>query len=344
MIVKPGYTFDDVLLLPKYSEIRSRSEVDISVDLGKGVKLTLPIVSANMSNVTGSHMAGVLAGQLGCLPILHRFYTTHDELIEDYKRAVFCSSVFSAVQYPVIAASVGVQAQDKELVAKLVDAGCKVICIDVAHGDHLNCRDMTSFVAKTYPDVLLIAGNVATGAAAAMLANDGADVIKVGVGGGSLCTTRIETGNGVPQLSALEDVYSRSTRMPKPFKVIADGGIRQAGDIVKALCFSHAVMLGNLLAGTDEAPGKVTEVNGIKYKEYVGSSTHKSQHVEGVRASVKCKGGVARIIDHLIAGLRSGCSYQGAENLAELRDKPQFISISSAGLKESHPHDIFEVK
>lgn len=340
MKIKTGYTFDDLLLIPKYSEVASRADVDLSVDLGKGVKLKMPIVSANMSNVTGHQMAGVMAGYVGGLPILHRFFPTANDIVKEFELACGLANVCSGVQHPVVAASIGVQEQDLDLVERLVAGGCKVICIDVAHGDHALCRQMTSYIAKKFPKVLLIAGNVATGAAAAMLADDGADVIKVGIGGGSLCTTRIETGNGVPQLTALADVYARSQKRNHPFKIIADGGIRQAGDIVKALCFSHAVMLGNLLAGTDEAPGTIVNINGFPHKEYVGSSTHKHNHVEGVRAHVPCKGSVRSVIDHLMAGLKSGCSYQGACNLEELRENPEFVTISSAGLRESYPHDV----
>lgn len=327
MKVRTGYTFDDVMLVPKLSEVESRSNIDLSVDLGKGIVLRCPVVSANMTNVTGPKMAQTLA-HLGGLPILHRF-CSDDEAVAMHLEAGLTG-----------ASSVGVQEADKERAAKLYAAGSKIFCVDVAHGHHRNCISMVEYLAKKYPDVLLIAGNVATKQGALALYNAGADVIKVGIGGGSLCTTRIETGNGVPQLSALADVYSLLDDR-KGFTIIADGGLRAAGDLVKALCFSHAVMLGNLLAGTDEAPGTITTINGFPYKEYVGSSTHKTNHIEGVRANVPCKGPVKNVIDHLMAGLKSGCSYQGVDNLAELRDEPEFITISSAGLKESHPHDIF---
>lgn len=205
--------------------------------------------------------------------------------------------------------------------------------------------------------VFIIAGNVATGAGARRLWEAGANVVKVGVGPGSLCTTRIETGNGVPQLTALMDVAKTQkellelwrtkdnsqypdSKTNRQFPIISDGGIKSAGDIVKALCFADMVMVGNLFAGCEETPGQILNINGQTFKEYVGSSTHKTNHIEGVAAIVPAKGSYESILTKLLEGLRSGCSYQGAENLAELRDNPEFIRITNAGLKESHPHDV----
>lgn len=345
MKVKTGYCYDDVLLVPKYSNITSRKNVDLSVDLGKGVKLQIPIISANMKNVTDVTMAAYLSGWLGGLPIIHRFFASQDDNVRAFTKAQATAYLSSANPTPWVGASIGVKESDKELAAKLVDIGCRILCIDVAHGDSKFCGDMTEYIANKYPNVLLIAGNVATGLAATYLANLGADIIKVGIGPGSLCTTRIETGNGVPQLTALDDVYQASINPFTPgrnrkFKIIADGGLKNAGDLCKALCFSDVVMLGSLLAGTNEAPGDIMNIDGKSYKNYEGSSTHKNEHIEGVKALVECKGPVKDIIDHLMAGLRSGCSYQGASNLEELRKNPQFVSISSAGLKESHPHSV----
>ena len=163
-------------------------------------------------------------------------------------------------------------------------------------------------------------------------------MIKVGVGPGSLCTTRIETGNGVPQLTALIDAWTVAKK--QKCKIVADGGIKNAGDLVKALCFSDAVMLGNLLSGTDEAPGNVIAVHGAPHKEYVGSSTHKANHVEGVTALVPYKGPVAAVVTKLMEGVRSGCSYQGVRATRDLSKSPHFVRISHAGLSESHPHNV----
>lgn len=379
MQVTPGITFDDALLAPKYSPIPSRSDIDLSVDLGKGIKLEIPIVSANMKNVTETRMTEAISDMYG-LALIHRFHSAHRQGAI-FKKTTDSKWIISALgeheeinpAANYVGCSIGVNEEDKANAAYLIsELGCKIICIDVAHGDHEKCVRMTEHIAKTYPEVLLISGNVATGPGALRLHNAGADVIKVGVGGGSLCTTRIETGNGVPQLTALDDCYQASDpheyrdiskfsnidetkgwefvtehnmdfyRRPKNrrFKIIADGGIRRAGDIVKALCFADAVMLGNMLAGTDEAPGDIITIDGKEYKEYRGSSTYKNTHVEGVSAIVPCKGQVGKIISSLLQGVRSGLSYQGVRNLTDLKVDPQFISVSQAGLKESHPHDI----
>lgn len=334
MKITVGHTFDDLLLRPKYSNINSRSDIDTSVDLGKGIKLKIPIISANMKNITEEKMAQTIAN-LGGLALLHRFMPWKDIAIyytkcigdkEERRNHIGCS--------------VGIQKDDFKLVDSLVDAGCKIICVDVAHGHHANCGKMTEYIAKKYSNILLIAGNIATADGAKYLHQAGANVIKAGVGPGSLCSTRIETGNGVAQITALDDVYTESLNYSPSFKIIADGGIKNAGSIVKGLCFSHAVMLGNLLAGTNEAPGVEVNIDGTRYKEYSGSSTYKSKYIEGVSALVKLKGPVTPIIEKLMEGLRSGMSYQGVGNLEDLKKDPEFVLISNAGLIESHPNDV----
>lgn len=352
MKIKKGYTFDDVLLVPKHSTIQSRGDVDLSVDLGKGVKLDIPIVSANMKTVTGPVMANTIA-ELGGLAILHRFSDTR---VQDYKDSLFQEPNYETKNNR-IAISVGVQENELNIIDELIPHGLKTVCVDVAHGDHINCINMVEKISNRYPELLLIAGNVATRKAAERLSLAGADVIKVGVGNGSVCSTRIETGNGVPQLTALESIYSTGevTRElieggefvtyhhnggTNKFKIIADGGTRIAGDLIKGLCFSDCVMLGNLLAGTNEAPGDLVEVDGRQYKTYVGSSTHKVRHVEGVAGLVPTKGSVAGVIQVLMEGLRSGCSYQGVSNLTDLKKNPEFVEITNAGIIESRPHDI----
>jgi IMP dehydrogenase len=344
--VKKAYTFDDLLLVPKYSEITSRSEefIDTSVDLGKGVVLKIPLVSANMTNVTETQMADAIS-ELGGLPIMHRFCSI-DEQIDMWQD---CDNG------GLVAQSVGVGPKSKERLDILSDNGCDMVCVDVAHGDHKLSVDMVTYIAKTYPTMLLIAGNVATASGATRLYNAGADVIKVGIGPGSLCTTRLETGNGVPQMSALAEVFEESCsaepdtiwphcreidKSKRKFKIIADGGIRQGGDIVKALCFADAVMLGSILAGTDEAPGRIVTVNGRRCKRYEGSSTHKTSHIEGVKALVPCKGPVKMIVNSLMEGVRSGLSYQGSPNLTVLKENPQFRQVTNAGLIESRPHTV----
>ena len=271
MNVVKGYTFDDVLLIPKHSKIKSRQNVDLQVDLGKNVKLSFPIVSANMKNVTEAKMANALA-KLGCLPILHRFFDSTAKYFSEFRL-----TSKSIMEY---SSNIGISTGVNNL--KILDIfldfenhegknletlSPAVVCIDVAHGDSKACADMTEYVATKYPSKLLIAGNVVTRRGAITLHNAGADVIKVGIGPSSICTTRVETGNGYPQLSALANIYDYSCYNGKRrFKIIADGGIKSAGDCVKALCFSDCVMLGNLLAGTDEAPGAYINIDGRRYK------------------------------------------------------------------------------
>lgn len=335
--VREGYTFDDVLLVPKYSEIDSRKNVDLSVDLGKNIRLSVPLISANMKNITSEKMAAKVSS-LGGLAILHRFY---DDPVDGQLKIINNIKKDNHNAFYNIGVSVGIQPGDYTAVNKFADSGVKVICVDVAHGHSKNCMRLINFIATKYPQILLIAGNVATKDAAYDLYNEGADVVKCGIGPGSLCSTRTETGNGTPQLSALSEIYSFSQSSSfKNVKIIADGGIKYSGDIVKALCFSHVVMIGNLLAGTDEAPGDIIEIDNKLYKKYEGSSTFKSNHIEGVKGLVPLRGPVEIVIQKLLEGVRSGLSYQGAHNLEELRKDPEFVSITNAGLVESKPHDV----
>jgi len=344
-MIREGLTFDDVLLVPQYSDIESRSkDVDVSVKWGC-LEFAHPIIPANMKTVIGEEMA-VKIIKSGGLAILHRFMDEKEQL-------QIANRIFDNYGNEHFAVSIGVKPSDREMVARFRDAGIRIVCIDVAHGDSKMCMEMTSWIKEKYPDIFIIAGNVATGEGARRLWQAGADVVKVGVGPGSLCTTRIETGNGVPQFTALADVaevqrqlneLERTKHYPhekrRQFRFISDGGIKSAGDIVKALCFADMVMIGNLFAGCEEAPGRRVEIDKVIYKEYVGSSTHKTNHIEGVAALVPYKGTFQNIMTKLVEGLQSGCSYQGARNLEELKDNPTFIRITSAGLKESHPHDV----
>lgn len=335
-----GYTFDDVLLIPKHSTVKSRDDVDLSVALPRGISLKIPIISANMKTITGVKMA-IAISNLGGLPILHRF--------DEYSALVTNFELAKKDSTGIVGASVGIKDKDKYLVKDLYNAGCQIICVDVAHGDHSGVCDFVSDIRANYPNLVIIAGNIVTEIGAFRLWMAGADIIKIGVGPGSLCTTRIETGNGYPQLSALYNVcngcYPPKQEPGEPPQwpmFIADGGIKSSGDCVKALALVDLVMIGNLFAGTDETPGNVI-LNVTKYKVYEGSSTHKQKHVEGVVACVPYKGGINDIITKLIDGITSGCSYQGAHNLTELREDPEFVIVSSAGLRESHPHSFEKI-
>lgn len=335
--LRDGLCFDDVLLIPQYSTVKSRSTVDVSVKLAGKLKYSHPVIPANMKTVTGVEMAWAVA-QSGGLAVIHRFMPLEEQgwIAED---------IIDNFGEKSIAVSVGVKPEDAASISFFLEKGVRVFCIDVAHGDSEQTIEMIKHIKKLDSDVTVIAGNVATGKAANRLWKAGADVVKVGVGPGSLCTTRIETGNGVPQLTALIDVADIRDQLQRNsdgrvYSIIADGGIKNAGDIVKALCFADMVMVGNLFAGAEETPGQILSIEGKTYKEYVGSSTHKSNHIEGVAALVATKGKYEDILRKLLEGLRSGCSYQGVESIGQLQEGPEFIRITNAGLKESHPHDV----
>jgi len=347
--VKPivdGLTFDDVLLVPRHSKIRSRSEVDLTTNIGS-IELELPIISANMKTVTGSEMARAMKN-CGGFGILHRFWSDYKK---ENAKIIFDQCTYSTTPAH-IGVSVGLDDNDfwEEYVARYGDVTDqngffpRVICVDVAHADNEHCLNWVSQLRERIDQLkakpVLMVGNVSTGDGAWNVYNAGADCIKVGQGSGSLCSTRIETGNGVPQLTALMEVKDR---IDNKISIISDGGIRTAGDIVKALCFADAVMVGNLLAGTDCAPGDVITIHGRQYKTYVGSSTHKTNHVEGVRGLVPVDIPTAEKLRILSEGIKSGLSYQGVKNLKDLQKVAQFVRISNSGLVESKPHDVFGV-
>lgn len=324
--MKKCLTFDDVLMVPKYSEVESRSQVDLSINLPKGITLKLPVLSANMSDVTGVNMARKLSN-LGCLPILHRF-DEHDALLQNY--------IDASKSNGTVGVSVGIK--DFDLVNDFVTLGCKVICVDVAHGHHKNVGEFVKKIAETYPEVLLIAGNVATAEGANYLWKCGADIIKVGIGPSSVCRTRVETGNGYPQFSAIQEVcsYPYLERNGQTPLIISDGGLKRPGDIAKALAIADLVMIGGMLAATDETPGEIVEKDdGKLYKRYAGSSTHKKDRVEGVVTYLPCKGPVSNVIKAISEGLQSACSYQGVLNLIDFKKYPEFVEITNAGISES---------
>lgn len=343
--ITPAYSFDDVLLVPRWSPVPTRGAIDLSVDLGKHLQLKIPVVAANMKHVAEVQMADAL-GALGGLTILHRFCSIEEQV-----------AMYQACQYPqYVGAAIGVKPEDMDRAQQLVKAGCLTICVDVAHGDSWQARKMVEWLRANWDQIIIIAGNVATAQGALNLAEVGADVIKTGVGSGSICSTRIETGNGVPSITALSNVFTQACQgvhsqynacykksSERGFKIIADGGITTAGNLGKALCFSDAVMLGSLLAGTPEAPGETFEKNGQRYKRFDGSSTFKHKNVEGVKAAVKVKPPVVEVIERLMDGLRSCCSYQGVYDLEDLKRNPEFVQISQAGLRESHPHSVLEL-
>lgn len=341
---KEGYTFDDLFLIPKLSSIPTRESIDISTTLALGLDFDVPIASANMKHVTDLGMATTMYLH-GCMPVMHRF-ATHDQICDDFSIMLDTEFADTWKLRTHVAFSIGVHEDDAKLAKRMFDLGARLVCIDVAHGHHTLVRDQIRRVKDLDSGAIVIAGNVATAEGAIYLHEAGASVVKTGIGGGSCCSTRIQTGNGVPQLSALAEVYEASwIRKPygndeRRFTIIADGGIKTPGDAVKALCFSDMVMLGNVLAATSDAPGTAVKINGKLYKEYAGSTSHNVTHREGVAGLVEYRGETEIVIDEFRQGITSGMSYQGAKTLSELRQDPRFVKVSHAGLAESRPHSI----
>jgi IMP dehydrogenase len=471
-----GLTFDDVLLVPKRSAIRSRSEVDTSTELVRGLRLAVPILSANMDTVTEANMAIVMA-QVGGFGIIHRFMTVErqaeevrkvkrsesyvvenpvvihpDEtiktarekmvaenvgglvVVEDGGRLVgmltsrdvllapegeasvasvmtdrdhlvvasaeagieparlklhehrieklplvdrenrvvgliTASDIVKVQKHPYatkdekgrlrVGVAVGTRPEDEDRAQACLEQGADVLVIDIAHGHADHAMEMVRRLKMRFPGTPLIAGNVATAPGVRDLAEAGADAVKVGVGAGSICITRIVTGFGIPQLTAIDECVQEARRFGIP--VIADGGIRTSGDITKALAVgASTVMLGSLLAGTDESPG-VSVIRGGQRIKVVRGMASLSANVdrqrlsqeaelnaedwekvvpEGVEAAVPYRGSVVDILYQLVGGLRSGMSYAGARTLPELWENAEFIRITPAGQRESGPHDV----
>ena len=330
-----AYTFDDVLIKPQYSDIRSRSEIDLSVSLSKGFNFRIPTMPANMKTIVNETVAEEFY-RLGGLCLLHRFNPVKEQLATLKHLHSKYTDIFDF-----IGVSIGVKEDDYINVESFYELGVRIFCIDIAHGESEHCIQMIKSLVA-FDGAFIIAGNVATGNGAFRLWDAGADAVKVGVGAGSICSTRIATGCGVPQLSALIDVYNTRKNNPilKNKFIIADGGCTKVGDIVKSLSLSDIVMAGNLFAGAIETPGEVFELDGKKYKRYDGSSTHKADYIEGVQSLVELKSSISSIVKGMMEGISSGCSYTGSRNLAELKDNTVFVKITNAGMRESGAHDV----
>ena len=334
MKIKETITFDDVLLVPQYSEVISRNSIDIGSALSDEIKLTMPLISAPMDTVTDNVVATILASN-GAFGVIHRYNT-----IEEQVREV---DLVVGRGYKV-GAAIGVTGDYIERAVGLVKAGCDVLCIDVAHGHHVLTRHALKTLRNTIGyDVHIMAGNVATLQGFNDLADWGANSIRVGIGGGSICSTRIQTGHGVPTLQSVIDC-SKSDR---DARLIADGGIKTSGDIVKALAAgADFVMAGSLLAGCAESPGKTTYLNGVPYKSYRGMASVEAQidwrghtaSVEGVSHMIEPRGHIKDILKDLSRGIKSGFSYSGCINLKDLHSRSQFIKQTSAGQVESATH------
>ena len=474
MEFREGLTFDDVLLVPKFSDITSRTQTNLETKLSRNISLNIPLVSANMDTVTESGMAVAMARE-GGLGIIHRFLTIEEEANEVLKvkrsgsvmieNPYFISpkqTIKDAIRYmkekgvsgllvtdsesklagiltrrdvmfesestqlvkdvmtkdvvtakpglsldeakeilrknrieklplvdesnhikglittkditnienypvaskdkkgrPLVGAAVGVKGDFMDRAESLLEAGADVIVVDIAHGHSENAVNTIRHIKKAFPDSELIAGNVATAAGAEELIKAGVDAVKVGVGSGSICITRVVTGSGVPQLTAILDCAKVGQKHGIP--IISDGGIRTSGDVTKALAAgASSVMVGSILGGTDESPGSFISKNGKRFKIYrgmasfyasLGRKSKESGHVsieddlndyvaEGVEAMVPYKGSVADILKQLTGGVRSGLSYCGAHTIKQMQENAEFIKISGAGFAESQPHDV----
>jgi IMP dehydrogenase len=340
-MLQTALTFDDVLLVPKFSSIVSRSEVDLSLNLGPSIQLSLPVISSPMDTVTEADMA-VAISKAGGLGIIHR-YNSIDQQAKLVREAKQSGAKF-------VGAAVGSTGDFYERASELVKWGVDVVCVDVAHGHHQNVREAIEKI-KNHPSHYkfhLMAGNVATGKAFQDLSDWGADSIRVGIGGGSICSTRLQTGFGVPNLAAIFDCVQTQAYRSGKTKLIVDGGIKNSGDMVKAFAAgAHFVMCGSMLAGTDESPGETfTDSNGVKMKNYRGMASReaqtdgrgKSSAPEGISTFIKHKGSVVPILQDIHGNIQSGYSYAGARNFHELAGKVQFIQQTSAGAAESFTH------
>ena len=475
MEIREGLTFDDVLLVPKFSDISSRSQTNLSTKLSRNISLNIPLISANMDTVTEAPMAVVMARE-GGIGIIHRFLTIEEEVnqVLKVKRSgsviienpytiqpeqtiqnafnlmdekgvsglvvtnadstlagilterdvLFESSnssklVMELMTKDVITAHVGIDMEQAKLVLKnnrieklplidennhvkglitsqdiadlekypdaskdkkgrplvgaavgvkgdfmerteaLIEAGTDVLVVDIAHGHSENAINTVKNIKKAFPDCELIAGNVATSKGTEDLIKAGVDAVKVGVGSGSICITRVITGSGVPQLTAVLDCAKIGKKHNIP--IISDGGTRTSGDATKALAAgASSIMVGSILGGTDESPGSTITKNGKRFKIYRGMASlgasigRKSKETgtfdltedlndyvaEGVEAMVPYKGSVTDLIVQITGGIRSGLSYCGAHNIKQMHENAEFIKMSGAGFAESQPHDV----
>ncbi len=344
-----GLTFDDVLLLPGHTTFR-RSDVDLSMKLGK-LTLTLPILSSPMDTVTEEAMA-IAVAKAGGIGIIHRNLSIADQTAKVKKvKAEGC----------IVGAAVGAGADLEERIEALLKAGVDAIVVDSGHGHSQFILDAIKLCKKKSKTVTVIGGNVATAEGAKAVIAAGADAVRVGVGPGSICTTRIVTGVGVPQLTAIMEAVKGAKG--KKVAIIADGGIKQMGDMAKAMAAgAHAVMLGGMLAGHDEAPGETITLDGQTFKKYRGMGSigamkkggaerygqsrdteAKKLIAEGVEGLVPSKGTVADFLYQAKGAIQSAFYYVGGKTVADFQKKSRFSKITPAGLKESHPHTLTKI-
>ncbi|EHN59423.1 MAG: IMP dehydrogenase [Oenococcus sp.] len=365
---KLGLTFDDVLLIPAASDV-TPDQVKLGTDLTPTLHLNIPILSAAMDTVTEHAMAAQLALN-GGMGVIHKNMLIADQAAEVAKVK---ATAVDLNKYPnaaidskgqlIVAAGVGVTNDTLDRVTALVSAGANAIVVDSAHGHSAGVLRKIRDIRSAYPTLNIIGGNIATESGAKALFDAGADVAKVGIGPGSICTTRVVAGVGVPQITAITDAAQAAADYGKT--IIADGGMKWSGDIVKAIAAGgNAVMLGSMLAGTKEAPGEViTGEDGKQYKTYRGMGSMAAMQngskdryfqgevkevnklvPEGIEAVTAYKGTVDDVIFEDLGGIRAGMGYTGSADIKDLIEKAEFVQITNAGLIESHPHDVHITK
>jgi IMP dehydrogenase len=346
-LIEEALTFDDVLLVPRYSSVLP-AETNLNINLGHNLNLKIPFLSSAMDTVTESNMSIALALR-GGLGIIHRNLSISEQVkeIKKVKRKKL-----------IVGAAVGTTNEDLIRAKSILDAGVDLIVIDTAHGHSEKVIKTLRKIKKIITKIPVCVGNIASGEAALRLYNEGADILKVGIGPGSICTTRIIAGIGVPQITAVMEV--KKSIKNKKIKIISDGGIKFSGDIIKGLAAgADAIMMGSIFAGTDESPGKKFKYKNKFYKSYrgmgsigamsAGSSnryfqkSHKDKSKffpEGIEARVLYKGSVNEILYQLQGGLRSSMGYIGAKIIKEIKKKTKFIKITKAGFYESMVHSV----
>jgi len=350
-LIKEALTFDDVLIVPRYSSVLPL-ETNLNINLGQNLNLKIPFLSSAMDTVTESNMAIAIA-QEGGLGVIHRNLSISKQ-VKEIKKVKNKNLI--------VGAAVGTANEDLTRTKSILEAGVDLVVIDTAHGHSEKVIRILSKIKKIITKTPICVGNIATSEAAFRLYNEGADILKVGIGPGSICTTRMIAGIGVPQITAIMEV--KKILKNKKIKIISDGGIKFSGDIIKGLAAgADAIMMGSIFAGTDESPGKKFRYKNKLYKSYrgmgsigamsAGSSNRyfqknhkdKSKFVpEGVEARVPCKGPSHEILYQLKGGLKSSMGYIGAKMIKEIQKKAKFIKITKAGFYESMVHSVEMIK
>ena len=359
-----SYSFDDVLIKPHYSDIIPK-EADLTTKLTKKIILKIPLISAAMDTVTEYEMAKQMS-LLGGIGVIHKNFSIDSQCKEVSRVKNYC---FDLIEYPNacvdhnnnlrVLAAIGAGEEAIKRVEELIKVNVDAIVIDTSHGHSHNVIQTIKKIQELYPEMEIIAGNIATKEGAVALIHAGVDALKIGIGPGSICTTRIVSGVGVPQLSAILEVF----QVCKDFNcaLIADGGIKYSGDVAKAIAAgADCVMLGSLVAGTAEAPGEIITINNKKYKKYRGMGSIEAMKSgsadryfqkgevnlvpQGVEGCVEYKGPVQDVIIQLLGGLTSAMGYTGNKTIEEMKNNCELIQITAAGMKESHAHSIEQLK